>query len=356
MKAGRSCALLAITALVCLSTVQLRAEDAPQTGWEGETMGSVYTVRIAGTNLPAPEVAILKREVESRLQEVNRQMSHYIADSELSQFNRAPADKPFPISRGFADVLRLSQELNRRSNGAFDPTLGPVIALWGFGEQDTLMNVPPEGRLRDALRNTGLHHLRLTPAGDLVKDLPGLRLNLSAIAKGYGVDEMAAVLRGRGFSNIYTSISGEVYATGLNSRRIPWQVGISAPVLNWREGDPVETVLSISGHAVSTSGDYQRFFLDSEGRRLCHIFDPRTGRPAQHMLASVTVVADSCALADGLSTTLFVLGTEEGMKYIEGITNAAALFLVRENATTFRQIRSSRFAVLAGNPATARAP
>jgi thiamine biosynthesis lipoprotein len=336
--------------LVCVAGLSTVAEDLPQTGWEGETMGSVYTVRISGTNLPPGKQEALKQEVEERLREINRQMSHYIPESELSRFNRVPAGEPFRISAEFAQVMRLAEDLNLRSRGAFDPTLGPLINLWGFGEREVQMNVPSAESLRDALRLTGFKHLRLNARNELVKEIPGLHLNLSAIAKGFGVDAMAAVLRRHGFKNLYASISGEVYASGHNRRGTPWQVGISTPLLNWREGDPVETVLSITGRAVSTSGDYQRYFVSPEGRRLCHILDPRTGQPVQHNLASVTVVADSGALADGLSTTLFVLGADEGLKCIEGFTNAAALFLIRENATSFRQVRSSRFTAFTGNP------
>jgi thiamine biosynthesis lipoprotein len=309
-------------------------------------MGSVYTVKIVGTNLAPAAIATLKQALEDRLKEVNRQMSHYQPDSELSQFNRAPADETFPVSADFARVLRIAVDLHRRSGGAFDPTLGPVINLWGFGEASSERRTPEETQIRAALARTGTQHLRLTADNKLVKDLPNLQLNLSAIAKGFGVDVMAEVLRKRGFTNFYVAISGEVFASGRNARGTNWQVGISAPVNDWRVGDPVVTVLSISGRAVSTSGDYQKYFIDAAGHRECHIFDPRTGHPVQHNLGSVSVVADTCTLADALSTTLFVLGPQAGLKFTETLTNAAALFVVREADGTFRAIPSSRFASL----------
>ena len=311
-------------------------------------MGSEYTVKIVGTNLADAQREALKKEIDDQLKEVNRQMSHYIPDSELSRFNRAPAAQPFPISPEFARVLRFALDLNRRSDGAFDPTLGPVINLWGFGEKTTQRQTPSADQLRDALQQTGCRHLTLAAGNELTKDIPGLTVNLSAIAKGFGVDEMAGVLRRRGFGNFYVSISGEVFAAGHNARGTNWQVGISAPVSNWRPGDLLVTVLSLSGRAVSTSGDYQKFFLDAQGRRLCHIFDPRTGQPVQHHLGSVTVVADTCATADALSTTLFVLGAEAGLKFIEAQTNAAALFVVREADGQFRSVPSTRFPSLTG--------
>ena len=324
------------------------ATDLPLTEWQGETMGSTYTVKIAGTNVLSPQLDVLKQAVESRLKEVNRQMSHYQPDSELSRFNRAAADQPFPVSADFAKVLRLALDLHDCSGGAFDPSLGPVINLWGFGEATSQRKTPTEAEIKSGLARTGVEHLRVTAKDELVKNLSGLQLNLSAIAKGFGVDAMAGVMRKRGYSNFYVSISGEVFASGLNSRGTNWQVGISAPVNNWREGDPVVTVLSISGRAVSTSGDYQKFFVDAAGHRQCHIFDPRTGLPVQHNLGSVSVVADNCTLADSLATTLFVLGADAGLKLTETMTNVAALFVIREADGKLRSIPSSRFAAMTG--------
>ncbi len=320
------------------------ASELPLVSWEGETMGSIYTVKIADSNLDPSRQEALKEEVEQRLTEVNRQMSHYQPDSELSRFNRASADEPFQVSADFACVLRMALDLHHRSDGALDPTLGPVIDLWGFGETSSPRRAPDERQLRQAMARVGLQHLRITTDNRLVKDIPNLQINLSAIAKGFGVDAMAAVLRARDFTNFYVSISGEVFASGQNSRGTDWQVGISAPVDDWRPGDPMLMVISLSGRAVSTSGDYQKYFTDAQGRRQSHIFDPRTGHPVQHNLGSVTVVADTCAWADALATTSFVLGPEAGPKWIEAHTDSAALFVVRHSDGTFGTVPTSRFA------------
>ncbi len=311
-------------------------------------MGSTYIVKVAGTNLAPAQINALQAEVEQRLKAVNRQMSHYQPDSELSRFNRAPANTPFKVSPEFARVVRFSLELDRRSQGAFDPTLAPVINLWGFGERTDKRVVPPEAELQAALKTVGCRHLSVTDGDELVKDIPNLTINLSAIAKGFGVDEMASVLRRHGLTNFYVSISGETFTLGHNAKRQPWQIGISAPVSNWRIGDPVAATLSLSSRALSTSGDYQKFFFDAQGHRLCHIFDPRTGWPVQHNLGGVSVVADNCMTADALSTTLFVLGAETGLRFIESWTNAAALFIVRESEGKFRSVPSSRFASMTG--------
>ena len=340
---------LSLAAAILLSfAASGRAEDLPLVDWQGQTMGSVYTVKLVDARLTRSQIEALKAEVDQRLKEVNRQMSHYQPDSELSRFNRAPANTPFKVSPQFARVVRQSLELNRRSRGAFDPTLGPVISLWGFGAQTDVHVVPPEAQLRAAMKQTGCQHLSVTANDELVKDIPELQLNLSAIAKGFGVDEIARVVRAHGVTNFYVSISGEVFISGRNPKGRKWQVGISAPLLSWAPGDPTVAVLSLSGQAVSTSGDYQKFFIDADGRRWGHIFDPKTGHPVQHNLGSVSVVADNCTIADGLATTLYVLGPEAGPRFIESWTNAAALFILRESAGKFRPIPSSRFAGLTG--------
>ncbi len=325
-----------------------QAADLPLLTWQGQTMGSTYTVKVVGTNLAPAQINALQAEVEQRLQEVNRQISHYQPDSELSRFNRAPANAPFRISAEFAALVRQSMDLNQRSGGAFDPTLGPVINLWGFGEQTPEHKVPTQAQLEETRRSTGFAHLRFTAAGELIKDIPDLQLNFGANGKGFGVDEMARVLLAQGLTNLYVSISGEVFVMGHNAKGTKWQVGIPAPVPDWRPGGKVATVLSLSGQAVSTSGDYQKYFVDEHGRRLCHIIDPKTGWPVQHNLGSVSVVADSSTMADALSTTLFVLGPEAGLRFIETRTNVAALFIVREPNGKFRSVPSSRFDALTG--------
>jgi len=343
MKASAVFILKAALVLLALVGNSAQSAELPVVRWQGRTMGSPYTVQIVGTDLSPEQVDTLKAEVEARLKEVNRQMSHYQPDSELSQFNRAPANTPFKVSPEFARVVRFSLEMCRRSQGAFDPTLAPVINLWGFGEKSEVRAVPPEVELQAALKKTGCQHLSVTARDELVKDIPDLTINLSAVAKGFGVDEMGRVLLGWGLTNIYVSIAGEVLVLGQNSRGTSWQVGISAPVAHWNEDDPMAAVVSLSNQAISTSGDYQKFFTDPQGRRLSHIIDPQTGWPVQHKVGGVSVVAPDSMTADALGTTLFILGPEDGMKFIESWTNAAALFIVREAAGDYRQIASSRF-------------
>ena len=324
------------------------AEDLPLVSWQGRTMGSPYTVKIVDGKLSEMQVNALKAEIENKLKEVNLQMSNYIPESELSRFNQAPVNAPFKVSPDFARVVRFGLELSSMSDGAFDPTLGPLINLWGFGEKTDKHVVPTPDQLKAAMASIGWKHLTVTAGGELVKDLPGLAVDLGAVAKGFGVDEMIRVLRGHGLENIYASIAGEVRVLGHNPRNTKWLLGISVPVDRWRENDPMAASVNISNMALSTSGDFQKFFIDDQGRRMCHIMDARTGAPVQHALASVTVVAPDSMTADGLATTIFVLGPEAGMKVIDARADTAALFITRDKEGKFSLLASSRFAALTG--------
>jgi thiamine biosynthesis lipoprotein len=337
-----------VLGILALGCTLAQAENFPQIAWEGRTMGSSYAVKIVDGKLSEKAVDELKVEIEKTLSEVNRQMSNYRNDSELSKFNRAPAMVPFKVSADFARVVKKALELSRQSDGAFDPTLGPLINLWGFGEKGQSKTSPTTEALRAAMARTGWRHLSVTPKNELIKDIPGLSLDLGALAKGFGVDQMMAVLHRHGLNNVYVSIAGEVRVAGHNTRGTKWVLGVSVPVDHWRIDKPMAAMLMISGRALSTSGDYQKFFIDANGRRQCHIIDGKSGAPVQHNLAAVTVVAQDSMSADGLSTILFILDAEAGLQYVEARDNVAALFIIREKDGSFRQVASSKFAAFTG--------
>lgn len=339
----KSLLVLAVLAAVTVFTTRREAGRIENPAWTGETMGTTFSIKLAGVTLTLGRLAEIEAAVRKRLAEVNAEMSHYDPDSELSRFNRSPADTPAALSPAFARVIRFALELNRRSDGAFDPALGPLIDLWGFGPAGRTNAAPDEAAIRAALRRTGCRHLRLSDDGRLSKDIPDLRLNLSAVAKGYGVDEAARVIRDFGVSNVFVEIGGEVTAFGRNARGAAWRVGVERPNPDALPGEDVAAVLELSDAAVATSGDYRNFFVDADGRRYTHILDPRTGYPIDHRLASVSVVAGDCMTADGLATTLFVMGPDEGLRFIRTWPGVEALFLVRDDDGTFREIASPGF-------------
>jgi thiamine biosynthesis lipoprotein len=315
----------------------------PLLTWDGQTMGTRYTVKIAGDTPTDQQRAELRAAIEQRFDELNRQMSHYLPDSELSRFNRSASTAPVKVSAEFARVARRALELFRDSVGAFDPTLEPLINLWGFGHKKTPGNVPSDEQIAAAQRVCGARHLQVTDANELQKDIPELQINLGGIAKGYAADEAARLLRERGYTNVFVSVSGEIVAFGVNPDGRPWQVGVERPHYSRQRGTELSAVVPLSGRALSTSGDTHNFFRDATGRIRGHILDPRTGRPVEHDVASVTVLAPDGLTADGVATALYVLGLERGLRWVEERPSLAALFIVRSGDDQFRLVSSRRF-------------
>lgn len=342
--AGASVWLLLCLALPGgLTASALAADDLRQPRWTGETMGCIYSVRLVDSPLNAAQLAQLKREVDDRLVEVNRQMSHYLTNSELAGFNRSASGQAFKVSPEFAQIMRFCQKLNQESDGVFDPTLGPLINLWGFGPKGAIHEPPPDAEVARVRQIVGCRHLRVTERDELVKDIPGLQLNLGAVTKGYGVDEVVRIVRAHGVTNLFVNISGEVYVGGHSPKGQPWRIGIDTPEFGALPGDEVSAVIALSNSAISTSGNYRQFFKDKSGKVFAHILDARTGRPVTHNLASVSIVAADCMTADALATATFALGPERGLQFIETHPNAAAFFIVRNPDGTFRQFASKRF-------------
>lgn len=278
----------------------------------GETMGTTWTVRLAG----APDTA--RRDearvaVEAALARVDDSMSTWKEDSELSRFNRHAPDTPFPISRDLLTVLQVSRGISEQSGGAFDVTVGPLVDAWGFGPggRDRPFAPPDEATLTAARALTGYRKLRIDGlATEISKATAGLRVDLSAVAKGYGVDQAAAALEALGERDFVVEVGGEVVARGRRGDG-PWRVGVEYP--SDEPSRRVYATLQLSDAAMATSGSYHNFRAH-EGKTYAHTIDPRSGRPVEHSLVSATVVTDSCARADAWATALTVLGSEAGLE------------------------------------------
>ena len=306
-------------------------------------MGTCYSVKLAGVEPADRRLAGLRAAVDRRLDDINHRMSHYLNDSELSRFNAGTSTAPVRVSAELARVTRYALALHQQSGGAFDPALGRLIDLWGFGAAGRREDAPTEEQILACRRQSGARHVRVTPQDELQKDLTGLQINLSAVGKGYGADEAARVLHEHGFTNVLVAVGGEMVASGVNSEGQPWQVGVELPRYGVIRGTELGAVVPLSGRALSTSGDAHNFFQDERGRIYAHILDPATGRPVQHNLASVTVVAANGLMADGLATAVYVMGFERGLRWVEQQHDIAAMFIIRENADRCRLVASLRF-------------
>lgn len=304
----------------------------------GETMGTVYTVTIAD-EVEERSAEALRAEIDRLLEAINRRMSTYLPDSELSLINRSPSTGWRTVSPELLFVLQRAYEIGVLSDGAFDVTVAPIVNLWGFGP-DKQVSLPPDAEaVRRARESVGYRLLSMRSEPPAVrKHKPELYIDLSAIAKGYAVDRLAELLRSRGLEHYLIDIGGELYAGGLNAEGRPWRVAIERPD---SDSDLPLRVVSLSGHAVATSGDY-RNYIEVDGRRYSHTIDPHAGAPVSHATALVSVVGRDAMTADALATALLVMGEAAGRDWAER-HQVAAYFVSREDGGALRASWSSAF-------------
>lgn len=287
---------------------------------DGETMGTSWTARIVvedQARLPA-----LRTAIEAALAGVVAQMSDWEPESDISRFNRAPAGSSQVLPPEFFAVLEHALALAAATEGAYDPTAGRLVDLWGFGPTPAPSLPPSEADIAAARATVGWERLTLDPARRGAVQPGGMRLDLSSIAKGHGVDAAAQALREAGVAHFLIEVGGELLGAGLKPDRTPWWVEIEAPP----GAAMTPIVAALHGLAIATSGNYRRFF-DADGERFAHTLDPRTGRPVDNRLASVTVLHASCMAADAMATALTVLGPDAGLSFAS-LRGIAAHFMI----------------------------
>ena len=320
--------LLRLLALLLASLALAACEPSPPdptVRFAGSTMGTSYDLKL----VPAPGQTVpadFKTRVEAMLAGINRQMSTYDPDSELSRFNRNPSTDWIAVSPELQQVVAEGLRTSDLSNGAFDITVGPLVNLWGFGPEPRRDQVPSEEAIAQARERVGYWRLQAReqpPA--LKKERADLYVDLSALAKGYGVDQLVALVETTGITNYLASIGGEIRARGHNGQGKPWTIAIEKPVPGQRA---VERLIRFGDRSVSTSGDYRNFF-EQNGQRYSHVINPRTGRPVLQTLASVTVISDRSMVADATATALMVAGPDQGFQIASEHHLAAFFMLIR---------------------------
>ncbi len=303
----------------------------------GKTMGTTYSVKLADAPRSI-DGSTLAQEIDDLLEAVNQQMSTYRADSELSSFNAAVAGTWTPVSADTRSVIDKALAVSELTEGAFDPTVGPVVDLWGFGPGGAEQRVPSSEEIAATREGVGFAKVATRDEPSAVaKQASGVRLDLSGVAKGFGVDKVAEHLDARGVANYLVEVGGELRGSGSGPGGRQWRVGIEKP--NAVPGD-VERVVNLNGAALATSGDY-RLFFERGGQRYSHIIDPGTGRPVDHDLASATVVASTTMDADALSTSLLVLGPDAGTRI--AIEHDIAAFFIVGSSGSFSATSSPAF-------------
>ncbi len=308
----------------------------------GAAMGTQYNLTIVVAD-DTPGKDALQAAVAALLEDIERRLSTYIDDSELSLLNAAGANEWLPVSGELCEALAGALDMARLTDGAFDVTVGPLVNLWGFGPDEIVLTPPSERDIASARMQVGYERIETDCEVPAVrKSDPGIYIDLSGYAKGYGVDRVAALLDREGIGNYLADIGGELRMRGENANGDRWRIAIEQPLDDARR---VHSILRITNAAVATSGDYRNFFIH-DGRRYSHTIDPRTGYPVRHNAASVTVVATTAAYADAMATGLLVLGVEDGLRLAreKGI---AALFLTREG-DRFESVASPAYASLGG--------
>ncbi len=308
----------------------------------GQTMGTNYNTKIIGSQFDNDVLNTIQNKIDLDLKEVNRQMSTYIPDSEISKFNNSSNTEKFRVTNEFYEVLKKAVEIHNLSGGAFDITVNPLVTLWGFGNKSSKLKPPDQKEIDQALRKIGADNLILIDSVHVKKQIPGLENDLSAIAKGYGVDVVAKTLETFNIQNFMIEIGGEIYTRGKNFRGKRWGIGIDRPDYGNLSSRILQDTIYVSNLAVATSGDYRNFF-EYDGKIYSHTINPKTGKPVTHSLASVTIIASTCMQADALATAVMVMGAEKGLILLDSLENVEGLLLERLNEGRFREYQTAGF-------------
>ena len=324
-------ACLVSTLVLALSGCDSNAERVEVLS--GPTMGSTYTIKYVfnASTTAADAVGV---EVQSILDEVDRQMSTYRLDSDIARFNQSPANTCLPMPQPVLDLAQYGYELSRSSDGAFDLTLGPLLNLWGFGPQARAKHVPSAADIAKAKTQIGYQHVRVV-GNQLCKDAD-VQVEFNSIAAGYTVDRISERFTELNIDSYMIEVTGELIAKGRKPDGSAWRIALEQPLGDGQR--VIQRVLEIDGYGINTSGDYRNYF-EENGVRFSHTIDPQVGAPISHRLASVTVVDPSALHADGLGTVLLVLGPERGLAFAEE-RKIAAFFVMRDGEGFATQVSS----------------
>lgn len=332
--------LLPVLAFATLVSGCLFDKEPEVVRLSGETMGTTFNITAIGTDVDENALA---ETVQNTLAQVNAKMSNWDPNSEVSKFSASPSTDPAPVSKEFAFVINAANDVHAKSGGAFDVTLGPLIELWGFGPREPDDPVPSDADIQAALNSVGQARLLTlnTEQDTLAKADPGVGINLSAIAKGYGIDAVAETLREAGIENYMVEIGGDLVTLGTNDKGEAWRIGIEKPEAGAQN---LQLIVELDDLGMATSGDYKNFF-EQDGVRYSHIIDPTTGRPITHRTTSVTVLAENAMMADAWATAMLALGQDKGMELAE--QHKLAVYFISRDVTggeeTYITVHSTAF-------------
>ncbi len=302
-------------------------QNMPYQKNQGFVFGTTYTITYQSDEN-------LQKDIENELKKVDNALSMFNKQSVITRVNQGMTDIPDDeTGKMFAEVFRLAMQVSKDTDGAFDITVAPLVNAWGFGFKNGTM---PTAAQVDSIRQyVGYQKVSMKdgPKGmqQVVKAIPGIMLDCSAIAKGYGADAVGRYLAGKGIQNYMVEIGGEVVTKGVSAKRLPWKIGVTKPVDDsLSAGGELQTVLNVTDKSMATSGNYRNFYYKG-GKKYAHTIDPKTGYPVQHSLLSATVIAGNCATADAYATSFMVMGIEKARKLLENHPELMAYFIYSDS-------------------------
>ena len=316
--------------LICLFLFGCNQQpEAKRHDISGETMGTYYKVSVIDDS--NEQLATIETAIEGILRKVNSQMSTYLVDSQISEFNNSVSDDWLNVSSDLVIVSQKAKQIYQQTQGMFDPTIAPLVNLWNFGPDQQPISIPKADKLVEIRGTIGADKLSIRdqpPA--LKKSNPLLKLDLSAIAKGFAVDKIAEYLISLGQEHFLVDIGGELRAVGNNLNNEQWRVGIEKP--QTQSIQSISQAISISGKSIATSGSYRNYF-EQDNKRYSHIINPESGYPIEHRLVSVSVINDNCMMADGYATALMVLGPQRGYDF--ALQYGLAVYMIEKKGDEF---------------------
>ncbi|XOV81103.1 MAG: FAD:protein FMN transferase [Aestuariibacter sp.] len=327
--------LIHIAAITLAIWLLVACTQAPgEVHLSGRTMGTTYNIKYPAQ--PAIDPVALQSLIDAELQLVNKLMSTYDPQSELSVFNQTKSTEPQSLSDATLLVISEALKIGEMSDGYLDITVGPLVNLWGFGPNAKPETIPTPQQVQDAHDIVGLDKL-VTGDSTASKIHPDVYVDLSTVAKGYGVDQVALLLEQQGLADYLVEIGGEMRVAGKKANGSNWRIAIEKPVTLTRA---VQRIVTIGDNAIATAGDYRNYF-EENGVRYSHLIDPKTGYPINHRLVAATVVHPSSLVADGLATALVVMGKDKGLAMAER-EGLSVLLITREN-NEFKEYTTAGF-------------
>jgi len=294
--------------------------------FSGLTMGTTYAIKAIPLENNM-DTQILKKGIDSILFSLDKQMSTWNPNSEISQFNLTHSTEPFLISGSFLTVVEAALDVSEKTDWFFDITVFDLMGIWGFGPNPN-SEIPDQKQIETVLSYTGREKISVTEKA-IVKEHPETKLDLNAIAKGYAVDKVFHFLQSKGFTDLFVEIGGEVQCSGRNQLNKYWSIGIENPSGGNKSNQIFAGIVYLNGGSVATSGNY-RNFVDVNGKILGHTINPKTGYPIQTNVLSVTVLSNTCMVADAWATALMVMDYETGLKKVTENPYIKAVWILDE--------------------------